>query len=635
MSASPIQVDPYQTLGVPKTADLAAIRTAHRKLVLKHHPDRIKDPTEREKSRDVFHKVQTSYEILSDDNRRNRYDQEVKLAELRKEQLMKDSVRPSSYSVRANTGSSHDYRDGHVVVDAAPRFFDDDRSYVEEPRTSSRKHQNYDRHDRHDRYEKSDRYERYEREQYREKDRERERKSSTAYAERKSSKSSSGLSATIEKKIRQSAKVAREKVESKSRDKERKRETSDKYSSRRAYVEDDDSSSDSDTIVPQSRRPAPPKRAATYDERSRPSKGETPRRREEKRSTREEEYSDEWDAHRAYKHEDYHTNAREYIDRSRNRPKIYRTKEDAHYWHPRDSEWPTGRRGASDREGLRSGSDRDDRWDDHPKSSKSRRPSIEVVESAPRTIPSMPKHTSAPGNLKIPSDRRGAPMPQRSATAQVPRDHRREMPLPRSNTTPLAGMTSSRKNDSVPSKSSKLRHGETQDSGYGSSSPNTPEHYGTSPPKSSKHVIVDEDEELSRPHIVSVDPEEIGPRDVSPPRERERPTRPPLSTKGGSHPKATRTTTYTYPSDDKRPNPTRQNSSRPSTTRDPPNPSRGESGRQKLFGHEGHGSVYPEEKVSFSQNYRQEDVNYASYRRHSADQRARDHVDQRSTVRVG
>lgn len=630
MSSSPIHIDPYETLGVPKNADLAAIRTAHRKLVLKYHPDRIKDPTEREKGTYVFQKVQQSYEILSDDNKRNRYDQEAKLAELRKEQMVKEPVRSASYPVRTTAGSSYDYRDGHVVEERAPKFFDDDRPYFEEPRTSSRKHQNYDRHDKYDRYEKSDRYDRYERETYREK--ERERKNSTAYSEKKSSKSSSGISATIEKKIRQSAKIAREKVESKSRDKERKREASDKHSSRRAYVEDDDSSSDSDTIVPPSRRPAPPKRAATYDERPRTSKGETPRKREEKRPTREEEYSDEWDAYR-HKHEDYHLNAREYIDRSRTRPKIYRTTEDAHYWRPKESDRTTSRKGASDREGLRSGSDRDDRWEERSKSSKSRRPSIEVVESAPRIIPSMPKHTSAPSNLKIPGEHRGAPVPQRSATAQVTRD-RREMPLPRSNTTPLAGMTSSRKNDSVPSKSSKLRHTETQDSGYGSSSPNTPEHYGTSPPKSSKHTIVDENEEYSRPHIVKVEPDDVGPRDVSPPRERERPTRPPLSTKG-PHTRATRTTTYTYPSDDKRPNPTRQNSSRPSTTRDSPNVPRGESGRQKLFGQDGHGSVYPDEKVSFSQNYRQEDVNYASYRRHSADQRARDHVDQRSTVRVG
>ncbi|KAL9621651.1 MAG: hypothetical protein Q9160_003903 [Pyrenula sp. 1 TL-2023] len=77
MSSSPIRVDPYGALGVLKNIGLTAIETARRKLVLEYQPDRIKDPTAREESRDVFHKVQTPYEILSDDNRGNRYDQEV------------------------------------------------------------------------------------------------------------------------------------------------------------------------------------------------------------------------------------------------------------------------------------------------------------------------------------------------------------------------------------------------------------------------------------------------------------------------------------------------------------------------------------------------------------------------------
>lgn len=76
--------DPYAALGVSKTATLAEIRSSHRKLVLKCHPDKVQDPAQKAIKQDEFQKVQQAYELLSDDNKRRDYDDMVRLEQLRK-----------------------------------------------------------------------------------------------------------------------------------------------------------------------------------------------------------------------------------------------------------------------------------------------------------------------------------------------------------------------------------------------------------------------------------------------------------------------------------------------------------------------------------------------------------------------
>ena len=66
--------NPYELLGVKKGADISAIRIAHRKLVLKHHPDRIRDRTQVKSAWEVFEKIQQAYELLSDPVRKSEYD---------------------------------------------------------------------------------------------------------------------------------------------------------------------------------------------------------------------------------------------------------------------------------------------------------------------------------------------------------------------------------------------------------------------------------------------------------------------------------------------------------------------------------------------------------------------------------
>ena len=60
----------YEVLGIPPTATKAEIRSAYRRLVLQHHPDRSKDPN----SKSAFLNVKSAYEVLSDDGDKKHYD---------------------------------------------------------------------------------------------------------------------------------------------------------------------------------------------------------------------------------------------------------------------------------------------------------------------------------------------------------------------------------------------------------------------------------------------------------------------------------------------------------------------------------------------------------------------------------
>jgi molecular chaperone DnaJ len=63
--------DYYQVLGVDRSADDAALKTAYRKLAHRYHPD--KNPGDRA-SEDLFKEASEAYEVLSDPDRRARYD---------------------------------------------------------------------------------------------------------------------------------------------------------------------------------------------------------------------------------------------------------------------------------------------------------------------------------------------------------------------------------------------------------------------------------------------------------------------------------------------------------------------------------------------------------------------------------
>lgn len=63
--------DYYKTLGIPKGSNEEEIKKAYRRMALRFHPDKNKDPSAEEK----FKEIAEAYEVLSDPKKRVVYDQ--------------------------------------------------------------------------------------------------------------------------------------------------------------------------------------------------------------------------------------------------------------------------------------------------------------------------------------------------------------------------------------------------------------------------------------------------------------------------------------------------------------------------------------------------------------------------------
>jgi molecular chaperone DnaJ len=72
MSPRDFEKDYYAVLGVPKDADKAAIRKAYRKLARQFHPDANAGDA---KAEEKFKEISEAYDVLSDDKRRQEYDE--------------------------------------------------------------------------------------------------------------------------------------------------------------------------------------------------------------------------------------------------------------------------------------------------------------------------------------------------------------------------------------------------------------------------------------------------------------------------------------------------------------------------------------------------------------------------------
>jgi len=63
----------YEVLGLKRGCTAAEIRTAYRKLVLVHHPDRSQDP----KSKEIFIRVTAAYEVIGNEVGRKQYEEKL------------------------------------------------------------------------------------------------------------------------------------------------------------------------------------------------------------------------------------------------------------------------------------------------------------------------------------------------------------------------------------------------------------------------------------------------------------------------------------------------------------------------------------------------------------------------------
>jgi curved DNA-binding protein CbpA len=147
MSSFALPLDPYKLLGVSKDAKLPEIRSAHRKLVLKCHPDKVQDAALKAIKQDEFQKVQQAYELLSDDNKRLQYDEQVKLFELRKEMGRGNPTaksNPFEYEVKSaepgSRPSSYGRPPPNVYSNSHPPRSHEDimhREYLHQPKKSA------------------------------------------------------------------------------------------------------------------------------------------------------------------------------------------------------------------------------------------------------------------------------------------------------------------------------------------------------------------------------------------------------------------------------------------------------------------------------------------------------------------
>lgn len=241
MSSTP-PPDHYKVLGVAKDAQVAEIRLAYRKLVLKCHPDKVQDPALKAQKQEEFQKVQQAYELLTDEDERRKYDDQVKLAEL-KEQLRKTNVsgtpRSSSkyaeYEIRTAEPRASSYKPSTNVPPSAAKGYTYPRSYEDDVTFSPRVYQTGS--SRTTRRETTYVDSRSKRESERdrearekEKDRERRKKAEKEDAARREKEAKEAKEARREKKSRE-----------KQRDKDIKRESEDKkkHTKATAYVVDD------------------------------------------------------------------------------------------------------------------------------------------------------------------------------------------------------------------------------------------------------------------------------------------------------------------------------------------------------------------------------------------------------------
>ncbi|KAI0514989.1 DnaJ domain-containing protein [Xylaria bambusicola] len=73
-SEPPNIVNPYEVLGLERTATADQVKSAYRKLALRNHPDKVSED-QKQNAHETFQSIAFAYAVLSDPTRRKRYDE--------------------------------------------------------------------------------------------------------------------------------------------------------------------------------------------------------------------------------------------------------------------------------------------------------------------------------------------------------------------------------------------------------------------------------------------------------------------------------------------------------------------------------------------------------------------------------
>ena len=582
----PLPPDPYKALGVPKDAPLAAVRSAHRKLVLTCHPDKVTEESAKKAAADRFHLVQQAYEILSDETRRQRYDERIKLAELRADVMSQKNGRIIPERAPQTKTTTFEMRGDRLYEERAPaprRSYDDDRvdDYFQPRYQEVRPRRQDDRP-----FVLSPR-----------------KTSGRASDDKRRAKEMAREYEEDRDRRRKEAEKAARSDRNKRRDRDKKRDTEYKSRSRHAYAESDTDSDSDVTERVHTRREEPPRRRYEDDMR----RPELPRR-----NTKREEYDyDDYDSK--------HILAQDYIAQSRgssNRESSRPSPTSRAYSHvearppPTPKLPPTPLIDPNGRRGSGRGSSRREPSPPPRLSKKDRRPT-EIVDPPPLTRrPKLQDYSSDPNGLKIPiTPNRKEPF--RSQTLDtVP--EKRHPSIKRAETMPV---DKSYRSENQPAKPSKLK--EQHDSGYSSrSSRGTPDLSPTDniPPRSTKYKIYDESSD-SDESVTIVDEPGGGYQRVS--EMTPKPRRPPLTPHSASRVQMPSMRSGSFaPSSDQPPTPrTAPPIIRTESGRPPPPRARASTrGAAPLWGELQPSDELPYRVISQSPKISRDNISYASRR---------------------
>lgn len=539
----PLPPNPYKTLNVPKDATLAIIRSAHRKLVLSCHPDKVQEESAKKIKAEQFHQVQTAYEILSDEKKRQRYDEKVKLEELRAEMAKERDAplprRATDYDYGPPRGGFPPMRDMYQ----SPIY------ETREPKNARYSDEDYP----------STRY-----------DIRPPAKSYDDYFTASAGRRTSGRGQEDKKKTRDfeddRERRRREKEEAyirdqrtKQRTKQKRSDTENKSKGKFSPYTEEGSDSEYEDRRYTSKRDIPSK--ARYEEPP------TPRRsREEPRKN--SKYDPRYDDELEWKlsaHQEHINKSRETVEIDPHRTGRSRASSDLRT----RKKTPPPQIDSSKRPPVRRGS----RQPSPVRSSKKDRRTQEIVDAPPSRKTSIPDSKGIK-SLFSSNQRRE---PQRAATHEPSMDFK-PPPVRRSDTTPI------RSSGPQPSRSANLQNMKAA-SVYSSSSDSESEMTDDVPipiKPSLKHTATS-----YRVHNVE-DKLKSEPQEIFPPRQRESPPRnrhssdrPAMAPRGSTTraPTTPRATTYTYPKDERSPRP---GISRAETLRPTPKPHQSNHGK-KLF----------------------------------------------------